>query len=67
MAVRNNNITFKNAQFTFEVDGTILIHEVTREGEEVHDFTQWLQSFSGEERFVDIAIKEKFDVEGSGD
>lgn len=67
MAVRNNNIQFKNAQFTFEDDGTVLIHEVTRDGELTHNFTEWLEAFSGEERFVDVTIREKFDVEGSGE
>lgn len=67
MAVRNNNISFKNAQFSFEDDGTILIHEITKDREITHNFSEWLEEFSGDERFVDVAIKEKFNVEGLGD
>lgn len=64
MATRQNNIQFKNSQFTFEEDGTILIHEITRDGEIIHNFTEWLKEFSGDNRFVDVAIREKFDVDG---
>ncbi len=67
MAVRNNSVSFKNSQFSFEDDGTILIHEIMKDREVTHNFTEWLESFSGDDRFVDISIKEKFDVEGLGD
>lgn len=64
MAVQNNNITFKNAQFTFNEDGQILIHEFGKDSIETHNLTESLKDFSGDERFVDLVIREKFDVEG---
>lgn len=64
MAVRNNNITFKNAQFEFEEDGTIMVHEFGKDSITTHNFTEWIKEFMGEERFVDVTIREKCDIDG---
>lgn len=64
MAVRQNNLQFKNSQFSFEEDGAIMVHEFGKDSITTHNFTEWIKEFTGDDRFVDVAIREKFDVEG---
>lgn len=63
MAVRNNNLTLKNCQ-TYEEDGVIYVEEFTKDGSNRFILNDLLDEFSGDDRFIDIAIKEKFDVAG---
>lgn len=64
MAVKQNNIQFKKAQFSFEEDGRILIHEVKRDSVETFDFTEVVRDFTGDNRFIDVTFREVYDIEG---
>lgn len=63
MAVKQHNLSLKNCQ-TYEEDGVIYVEEFTKDGSQTFILNELLKSFSGEDRFIDITIKEKFDVEG---
>lgn len=63
MATRQNNISLKNCQ-TYEEDGKIYVEEFTRDSTQIFVLNELLEAFSGENRFIDITIREKFDIEG---
>lgn len=63
MAVRQNNLSLKNCQ-TYEEDGFIYVEEFTKDGSNTFILNDLLSEFAGDERFIDITIREKFDVEG---
>jgi len=63
MAVRNNSLALKNCQM-YEEDGVIYIEELSKHGSNTFILNDLLKEFDGEDRFFDLTIREKFDVEG---
>lgn len=63
MAVKNKSIALKNCQ-VYEEAGTIYIEEFTRDGSETFILNDLLEDFSGDERFFDLTIREKVNIQG---
>lgn len=62
MAKHNNNITFNKAQIDTSDPENILITEVFKEHTETHSLTAWLKSYEGDNRFVNLSIKEVTEI-----
>lgn len=65
MAVKNLSIALKNCQ-VYEEDGVIYLEEFSRDGSSVYILNDILNSFSGDDRFFDLTIREKVTLQGSG-
>lgn len=64
MAYRDNVLRFREAQFSFEEDGRILIHVIKSDSVETFDFTEVIREYTGDNRFVEVFIRERYDIEG---
>lgn len=60
MARKNHTITFKNAQVSLDED---TITEFTKDGVNTYSLSEVLEQFSDESQFIDLTLKEVYDLE----